>query len=49
MQIPFTLRIDIELKEKIEIIAIEEKRSINQEINKAIEEHIKKYEEKKAK
>lgn len=39
--IPYTLRIDEELKKKLEEIAYEEKRSLNMMINVILEEFVK--------
>lgn len=39
--VPYTLRIDEELKKKLEDIAYEEKRSLNMMINVILEEFVK--------
>lgn len=45
--IPYTLRIDEELKRKLEEIADKEKRSLNMTINKILEDYVKNQEQKK--
>lgn len=47
--IPYTLRIDEELKSKLEIIADKEKRSLNMTINKILEDYVKEKEEEEKK
>lgn len=44
--IPFTLRIDEELKKKLEQIAYEDKRSLNMLINIILENYVKEKEKK---
>lgn len=44
--VPYTLRIDEELKKKLEDIAYEEKRSLNMMINVILEEYVKTKEKK---
>lgn len=44
--IPFTLRIDEELKKKLEQIAYEDKRSLNMLINIVLENYVKEKEKK---
>ncbi len=44
--VPYTLRIDEELKKKLEDIAYEEKRSLNMMINVILEEFVKTKEKK---
>lgn len=44
--VPYTLRIDEELKKKLEDIAYEEKRSLNMMINVILEDFVKQKEKK---
>lgn len=44
--IPFTLRIDEEIKKKLEEIAYKEKRSLNMMINIILENYVKENEKK---
>lgn len=44
--IPFTLRIDEELKKKLEQLAYEDKRSLNMLINIILENYVKEKEKK---
>lgn len=43
---PFSLRIPEELKEKIKVVADENKRSMNREIELALEQYVRAYEKK---
>ena len=45
--IPYTLRIEEELKKKLEDIAYEEKRSLNMMINVILEKYVKEREQQK--
>lgn len=44
--VPYTLRIDEELKKKLEEIAYNQKRSLNMMINVILEEYVKEQEKK---